>query len=46
MLSDTFEGFSESIKRESKSFLKKLKDDEHENESIIFLNQFIGDMVK
>lgn len=46
MLADTFQQFSQAISKESKSFFKKLKDDQHENDGIVFLNQFVGDMVR
>lgn len=46
MLSDTFQQFSQNISKESKSFFKKLKDDQEEHDSIVFLNQFVGDMVR
>lgn len=46
MLAETFLQFSQTISKESKSFFKKLKDDQQENDSIVFLNQFVGDMVR
>lgn len=45
-LCEFFERSSQSIMKESKSFFKTLKDDQRENDGILFLNQFVGDMVK